>query len=71
MNLLNDTVRLLKKMGIEPTIERGKHTKVRFRDRQQRKHLLIVSCTPSSRCALKQNRALLRRILRNPPKRTN
>jgi len=62
--VLDDTVRLLGKMGIEPTIEFGKHVKVRFCDKRQRNHLIIVSNSPSSRRAIKQNRALLRRILR-------
>jgi hypothetical protein len=63
--LLVETLAFLRSRGLEPhVVEHNRHIKVRFTDTQQRKRIVILSCSPSSRFAIKKNRSLLRRILR-------
>jgi hypothetical protein len=62
--LLRETLATLRNAGFEPRVERRRHVKVSFVDAQQRKCVVILSCSPSNRHAAKRNRSLLRRILR-------
>jgi hypothetical protein len=63
--ILRETLCALRSAGFEPRISNaGKHLKVRFTDRQNRKRLIVISRTPGTTFALVKHRALLRRLLR-------
>jgi len=65
--LLDDAVDILLRHGLTPEVKNGgAHYKIRFVNALGSKCLLIVSQSPSSRFAVRKNRAELRRLLRRP-----
>jgi hypothetical protein len=63
--IIRDTISALRDAGFRPTIEGGKHFKVRWSDHTGRPRMLIVSRSPSDFRAKIQNRMMLRRLLRS------
>jgi hypothetical protein len=64
--LVRDALTELAEHGLAGEVEQGPHYKVRFRDRHGRKCLLVIARSPSDRRVFKQNRSVLRRLLRRP-----
>jgi hypothetical protein len=63
--LLRETLRSLRRAGYSPVVTYSRHIKIKFIDRHNCTRLIVVSRSPSSRFARRQNRALVRRILRS------
>jgi hypothetical protein len=66
--LLRETLQTIRSAGFNPHVEQNRHFKISFINAQGRKCVVILSCTPGSRFALRRNRSLLRRLLKD---RTN
>ena len=64
LDIIDDALTLLHAHGIAPTIERGKHVKLRWRNDAGRPFLLVVSRTPSTVFARRKSLSVLRRLLR-------
>jgi hypothetical protein len=62
--LVEDALAALRAQGIAATVEHGRHIKVRFTNAQGKRCLLVVAFSPSDRRAIKNSRAVLRRLLR-------
>jgi hypothetical protein len=61
--ILDETLATLDAAGIKPDVRHGKHIKVTWHDAAGRRRILVISISPSDYRALRQNRALLRRLL--------
>ena len=64
--LLEDAINTLRQHGLTGEIEHGPHFKVRFTNALGSRCCLIISRSPSSQSAIKENRAELRRLMRRP-----
>jgi hypothetical protein len=64
--LVKDALSTLAQHGLSGEVEEGPHLKVRFTNPFGRRCLLVVSRSPSSQFAVKQNRGELRRLMRRP-----
>jgi hypothetical protein len=63
--LVDDAVALLEQHGFVPEVSNGgKHMKIKWRD-ERRGYTLVISQSPSDRCARQNSLTVLRRILRN------
>jgi hypothetical protein len=61
--ILRETLATLSAAGFKPKVRHGKHLKVAWHDAAGRRQVLVISVSPSDRRAVRQNRALLRRLL--------
>jgi hypothetical protein len=64
--LLDDAIATLRQHGLAPEVEHGPHLKIKFTNVFGSRCCLIVSRSPSTRSAIKDNRAELRRLMRRP-----
>jgi hypothetical protein len=64
--LVKDAIETLRQHGLAPEIEQGPHLKIKSTNAIGSQCVLVVSRSPSSRSAIKANRAQLRRLLRRP-----
>ena len=63
--ILRETLSELSARGIQPNVVQNKHLKVSWHNPAGgRRQTLIISVSPSDTRAIKANRALLRRLLR-------
>jgi hypothetical protein len=62
--LLREAIASVRRAGFEPQIKRGRHFKVRWTDHCGHKHQIVVAVSPSDHRAFENNRALLRRLVR-------
>jgi hypothetical protein len=67
--ILRETLATLNAAGFKPGVQHGKHIKVTWHDAAGRRHILVISISLSNRRALQRNRALLRRLLKQPTTR--
>jgi hypothetical protein len=65
--IIRDALSTLREHGITPEIQNGGvHVKLRFRNNLGASCMLVISRTPSRRCAIRQSRGQLQRLLRTP-----
>ena len=60
--LVDEAVTLLIERGVKPVVKQGRHYKVQWMDSGHRR-LLVIARTPSDFRAMRNNRAILRRLL--------
>jgi hypothetical protein len=65
--LVKDALFMLAQHGLGCEVEQGPHLKIRFTNVFGSQCCLIVSRSPSSQFAIKQNRSELRRLMRRQP----
>jgi hypothetical protein len=62
--MVDEAVTLLIERGFKPVIKQGRHYKVQWMDNGNRR-MLVIARSPSDFRAVRNNRAVLRRLIRN------
>jgi hypothetical protein len=65
--LLHDALRILAEAGFKPSVEQGRHYKVRWRNHTGQRRCIVVARSTSDWRARHNNRANLRRMLSENP----